>query len=517
MNALPLLAALAFAAEPTVSTEAPRLAGEERVHLSLISGPSVRSSTLREPQRTTAFSGPTPPAVQLYGAAWFLPFLGVTLEGAGEWFAVEGEGFDGQPTGKVPVAAYRGQLALAGRWRPGAGFALELSLGYALGLLPSVSAADGPLVSAPMFHHGPLLAAAVGLDRGWPVSARLRGAVAPLGWGRSEPTGEVTIGWYAVGAEVNVGRLSLLGAQWSAVADYDLRIASARTSNFEGAASVVHGLEQLTHRFGLGLRARIFGAGERGGSVVLPAPREGSLLGTVVSPEGHPIAGAQVELEGRALTADAQGQFKLEGLEARTFTVSAKAVDFKPGTATVTIAGGQESTVTVTLPRPSGPGTLVGTVKLKDPAGPAAEAQVTLAGKPPVKAGADGSFRIEAAGPGPVSVTVTYPGYLPVEEAVQVPPESTATLDVVLENKKPMARLRGRVVASEASFKATVTVVEAKQKLTVSGDGRFSLELPGGTYKVVVEAPGYITQSRVVNLADGDQTIYYFELRPALQ
>lgn len=504
------LLAVTAAAQPQVAAEAPRVAGEERVHLSLIAGPSFHTSKALETQLTTGYSGATPPAVELFGAAWFLPWLGVSLEGAAEWFSVGGDGFDGQPTGRVPVAGYRGQLALAGRLRPGAGFALELSLGYALGLLPSVSAADGPLVSRPMFHHGPLLAAAVGLDRGWPVSARLRGAVAPFGWGSSEPSGPTTVGWYAMGAEVNVGRLSLVGAQWSAVLDYELRIADA------AAPAQRYRLEQLGHRFGLGLRARFFPERAAGGEVAA-APREGSLLGTVVSPEGQPIAGAEVEVEGRALTTDAAGQFKLEGLEARTVAVSARATDFKPAAATVAIAGGQQATVTVVLPRPSGPGVLVGTVKLKSPAGPAAGAQVALAGQPPVKAADDGSFRLEGAGPGPVSVTVTFPGYLPVEEAVQVPPESTATLEVLLENKKPMAKLRGRVVASEAGFKATVTVVEAKQKLTVSGDGRFTLELPGGAYKVVIEAPGYITQSRVVNLADGDETIYYFELRPALQ
>lgn len=511
MNSLVLLclASLTATSEPQIEAEAPRLAGGERVNFSLIAGPSYRTSTAVEGGLRVDYGGAVPPQLKLGVAAYFLSWLGLVADGSAEWFGVEGTGFDGQGTGKVAVAAYSGSLAAALRFMTAIGLAIEVRLGYALGLLPSVSGADGPVVSTPLFHHGPLLAAALSLDRGWPVSAQLRGTIAPIGFGSSTPSGATdNLAWYGAGLELDFGRLSLLGALWTLVLDYEFRTVNG------AAAAAGYRLDQMSHRLALGLKGRVFGAAA---SARPPPPRDGGLFGRVVSPEGKPIAGAAVDVEGRALVADEKGEFRLDKLEPRAWTVAAQATDFKRASETVTVAAGGQATLTLVLPRPSGPGTLVGKVRLKDPEGPAADAVVTVAGKPPVRTAADGSYKVEQAGPGAVSVTVTYPGYLPVEEAVQVPPEAEATLEVKLENKRPLAKLRGRVTAGGRAFTATVSVVEAKRKLTVSGDGRFDIDLPGGSYKVVVEAPGYLTQSRTVNLADGDHTIYYFELRPSLQ
>ena len=499
------LASASLAAEPAVEVEVPRVSGEERIHISILSGPSIRSSRAEtgQPPRVN-YDGAVPPGVQLSITTWFLDWFGLSGDASGEWFSVQDA--PGSPN-RAQVAAYRGQLALAGRFMPILGLSLEARLGYALGLLPTVQYDAGAVVNAPMLHHGPMLAAAVGLDRGWPISARLRATVAPLGWGNSQPSGDAAVGWYQVGAEVGVGRLAALGAVWSAVVDYELGIAAA--SN----ARTSYSLEQMSHRFGIGIRARVFPAGARGPRAA--ATLTGALLGSVTTPEGQPIPDAQVQVEDKVLATDAQGKFKLEGLAPRSWNVSATAADFKPASAAVEVKGGAEATVQLVLPRPNGPGVISGSVRFKEPDGPAADAEVRIPGLPPVRTAADGTYRLERAGPGGVAVTVTYPGYLPVEEAVQVPPEGNATLDVMLANKRPMAKLRGRVTATDPSFKATVTVVEAKQKIAVSGDGRFALELPGGSYKVVVEAPGYLSQSRTVNLADGDQTIYYFELRPS--
>jgi hypothetical protein len=503
--ALTLLLATAAGAEASVEAEAPRLAGDERMHVALIAGPSFRTSKQVEGRLLTDYAGAVPPQLKLSVAAYFTSWLGVAVDGAAEWFSVGGAGFDGIEA-RVPVAAYSGSLALAGRFLTALGLCLEARLGYALGSLPSVSGANGALTAAPVLHHGPLLAAAVGLDRGWPITVQVRGVIAPIGAASSAVSAAGAAGWYGAGLELGLGRLSLLGAAWTAVLDYEFRAAfvDAKPSNYK--------LEQMSHRLALGLKARFYSASASPVRIA-PLVTTGTLLASVVSPEGQPISGAQLEVEGRALVADEKGQFKLEKLEARKWTVTANAPDFKPASASAEVVAGEEAKLTLVLPRPSGPGSLVGTVRLKAGDLPAADATVTVKGLPPVKTTADGAYRIEGAGPGAVAVTVVFPGYLPVEEAVQVPPERTATLDVKLENKRPMARLRGKVTASSADFKATVTIVEVKQKISVSGDGKFSIDLPGGNYKVVVEAPGYLTQSRVVNLADGDQTIYYFELR----
>ena len=72
----------------------------------------------------------------------------------------------------------------------------------------------------------------------------------------------------------------------------------------------------------------------------------------------------------------------------------------------------------------------------------------------------------------------------------------------------------GLVISSAAGpvAKATVRVVELKLKQAVKADGRFEVEVPGGKYTLVIEAPKHVTQTKQVEVADGDQAIFQIEL-----
>jgi hypothetical protein len=54
--------------------------------------------------------------------------------------------------------------------------------------------------------------------------------------------------------------------------------------------------------------------------------------------------------------------------------------------------------------------------------------------------------------------------------------------------------------------------VELKLKLEVKADGRFSAEVPSGKYTLIIQSPGFVTQTHVVEVSGGDQAIFHAEL-----
>jgi hypothetical protein len=66
--------------------------------------------------------------------------------------------------------------------------------------------------------------------------------------------------------------------------------------------------------------------------------------------------------------------------------------------------------------------------------------------------------------------------------------------------------VRGKPVA------ALLKIPEAQINTRTASDGRFHVRVPGGRYTVVFEAPGFVRQSKTVEVADGDQAIFYVDL-----
>jgi len=101
---------------------------------------------------------------------------------------------------------------------------------------------------------------------------------------------------------------------------------------------------------------------------------------------------------------------------------------------------------------------------------------------------------------------------------VQVPPEASATVTFTLKatGVRAKATVKGLVLGADGAVpKATVTLAEKKLTVKVKPDGRFELEVPGGRHTITIQAPGYVTQSKVLELADGDQAIFHLELEKA--
>jgi hypothetical protein len=249
-----------------------------------------------------------------------------------------------------------------------------------------------------------------------------------------------------------------------------------------------------------------------------------SVVGVVRGAQAQPLVGATVTAGSTKATTDENGRYELSGLAPGPATLTASAPGHKPATAQVIVTKGTPVERAFTLAPPTGPGRITGVVKALAPSqppgatepvgAPIANATVT-SGSASVTTNETGTFTLERVGPGPVKVKVTLQGYAAANEVVQVAPEATAQLDVMLEpvTARTKAKLRG-VISSAAGpvAKATVRVVELKVKQAVKADGRFEADVPGGKYTLVIEAPKHVTQTRVVEVADGDQAIFQIEL-----
>ncbi len=502
-----LLLALAIAAAVCAAApvEAP-VSGR----LSLSAGAALRDSRQDDGALPVRFSGFAPTHLSL-SLAYFIGHtpLGFTVDGGGEWFRATGKDLKGNAV-QVGESALRLGAAAVGRFKLGRGLTIEAQLGYAFGQLPALDASSGTaVVAAKVSHHGPMIAALFAYDGGGLLAASVRGRAAPFAVDASAPSGKLALGQYGAGAEVAVGRFSLGAFKVSPLVDYELSITQAGRDRF--------GLTFIAHRFGLGLRAVLPGP-ELPAEPTPPPSGPGVIRGRVLLSDGKsPGAGATVEVVGGGrLTADADGAFEVPATGPGKVTLRATATGYTAATQELDVPPGGEAVASLVLQRPTGPGSVRGVARITNPKGPAANVPIEVGGRV-FRTGADGAFVLTDVGPGPVKVVVKAPGFQPLEELVSVPPGAEATLELALTKlgQKSLATLRGLVRSTRgAPVPALVKVREAAANTRAGADGRFLIRLPGGKYTVVIEAKGYVTQTKSVDVGDGDQAIFHCDLEP---
>ncbi|MFT3712610.1 MAG: carboxypeptidase regulatory-like domain-containing protein [Archangium sp.] len=263
-------------------------------------------------------------------------------------------------------------------------------------------------------------------------------------------------------------------------------------------------------RFGLGFTLQQWVPDEE--KVVVPETPK-PLVGRVALQDGSPALDAKVSLDGtRSATTDANGRFTFDLVAAGPHHLDATKEGVTAASAELTMP--TTADVVLTLGAPTGPGRITGVVK--QPSGVLAGATLTaVEANVTVKSASDGSYALEKVGPGPVTVKVKADEFNDAEEVAQVAPGGVATLDFAMVPKAVavQATLRGLIRAKNGeAVKATVRVVELKLKLQVKADGRFSADVPSGKYTLIIEARGYVTQTKTVEVSGGDQAIFHTEL-----
>lgn len=437
--------------------------------------------------------GPQLLAMHLSGAFFPRKFFGVGFGLRSDVVRATEVGLmDAEPLAQQTVHGYATAVL---RWQPALLFGLEGHLGWWGGraaLIRPTTAPTGDFLAM----TGPVLGATFVFDPTPRFTAQLSGrfefSLATL----SGPA-------VTAGAQLRYGLVD--------VGPFELGVAG----NFEFSYAAWNGgpsntVNELGVRFGVG--PSLVSRRPAPPSVVTLATAP-SLVGSVTRTGGTPVSGATVTVGDRTTTTDVAGAFTLEGLPSGPVTVTASAPALRSASKQVVVTPGVSVEVTLTLEAKTGPGSISGTVRAA-PDKPLAGAKVT-SGSTTVTTSATGQYALTKMGPGAVKVRVTLDGYTPADEVVQVAAEANAELDVTLElaTQRSKAKIRG-VVSSAAGpvAKATVRIVELKLKQTVKADGRFEAEVLGGKYTLIIEAAKHVTQTRVVEVADGDQAIFQIEL-----
>ena len=219
----------------------------------------------------------------------------------------------------------------------------------------------------------------------------------------------------------------------------------------------------------------------------------------------------------RELQTDATGTLVAEDLEPGRYQADAAAAGFKPGTTSVTVTAGARARGALALEK-ARPTTGSLRVRALDPSthGPPPRAQVKMAGGV-YPLGDDGTVSIADLRPGAFSVMVSAPGYLTALEAgvVVAGQETSVEIRVFQEKKAEPATLSGSIRSTRGkSLPASLEIPELELRTRAGAEGRFSLRVDAGTYRVIITAPGFIGQTKTVTLKPGDQVIFNVDLHP---
>lgn len=511
-----VLAGAAWAGDPAASLE-----GQTRLDLDLTL--VSRDSTQRALGTTLKFGGwATPAYVRLAATHFIHPVFGVSADFGADLFGVHGVGF------RDSVNQFENAFTVAGgvvvRARPLDELSVEGQAGYLFAQFPTlgIGGAKDDVIADYVSFTGPHLGAQLryDFDLFGPVTAQAGGRWIPTALGVKVPGGSTQVSAWQL--QLNAG-LSYRAFRYGEMqvafgAGYEYAVAGAATGP---NGSPAYALLQRSHRFGLTVRTWLVpgGADLKGLDRSLPSG-PGRIDGVVVREGNVPIPGAKVEVPGKdpVLTRE-DGSFSVEKVPPGPVAMTVTAAGFKARAESVNVTPGGELKLTVTLQAPSGPGRVRGAAfaAAAQPGGARAPlADVTIQGpKGTVRAGADGTFTLDEVGPGPVQVKATLKGYKPAEEVVSVPPEGEAAVELTLvrESAKVLASMRGQVRTLRGKpVSALLKIPEAQISTRTGPDGRFTLRLPGGKYTVVFEAPGYVRQTKTVEVADGDQAIFYVDL-----
>jgi hypothetical protein len=250
------------------------------------------------------------------------------------------------------------------------------------------------------------------------------------------------------------------------------------------------------------------------------ADATGTVWVTLQPAASRPLRNPRVQIAGKEAPREASGAFRMEGLAPGLVRVSASAEGYHPREQQVRLEAGGQSSVLLPLERIPGPGSVRGLVLLqegRDGAGtPLAGVEVRLADQLVATSDTDGRFALPTVEPGPVSLKFTGAGLRPREEVVRVPPDAETSVEIVLHKAATLqAWMKGQVRSTTGRpLRATLKVVETRRVIRTRPGGDFEFRLPEGRYQVTFEARGHVPQTKVVDVAAGEQALFYVDLSP---
>jgi Carboxypeptidase regulatory-like domain len=481
---------------------------------------SGRDSKTQEGSFSATYGGFAPSYLRLDGA-WFRNdrSLGLMADVRLEWFRLSGSGLGGGDDGGSGVSLimvpFWGASGAAAEWTPTPWLRFEGALGYGGAVRPvtTYSPTQGALQAAFLSYHGPVLALGASATVKPPYFVELRATTLPVSFrgslaGMNARAGDLSLELRGGFAEFRYGGLRFLG-----LAEYEFHRAHGET----GDGWALH--SETSQRLGLAMRVTTF---DEAAPLLKPLVGPGWIRGKVLAQHSRaPIAGAEVVVPGAPpIRTDRWGEFVVPGVGPGPVSYEVRVVGYRTAAETVQVPPGGDVRRSLQLVRKTGPGTIRGRVLSRKDDGsgdpiPGADIRAQQGGATATSE-ADGSFTLEKVGPGPVTLVVNARNHQAVEEAVVVPPESDAQVQLLLAKAaaKSLASIRGQVRSAKGGdpVKALLQIREARVNARADRDGRFTLRVPGGRYTIIFSARGYVPQTKVVDLGDGDQALFYIDL-----
>jgi hypothetical protein len=146
-------------------------------------------------------------------------------------------------------------------------------------------------------------------------------------------------------------------------------------------------------------------------------------------------------------------------------------------------------------------------------------ASLSVPGRAEARADAAGQVLLEGLAAGPWEVTVAADGFRPEKVAVlAVAGQETAlAVSLALARQGPVyATLSGQVRSAREGqpLQAWLVIPEAKVRQRADARGSFQVQLKQGRYRVILSAPGHLTQTKVITVREGEQAIFNVDLFP---
>lgn len=170
---------------------------------------------------------------------------------------------------------------------------------------------------------------------------------------------------------------------------------------------------------------------------------------------------------------------------------------------------------------------LQGRITAAEGGAPIAGAHVTVTSDDPANpneraadSGADGSFTVTDLRPGRAHVLAKAVGYDDASAQTTLVDAATAArspvvVDLVMKKTIKPGQLRGLVRSFNGKpLAATIRVEPLGVETKTDADGTFQVDVPPGSYEVVVAAPGHAGQRRPVQVEENGVTILNADMRP---
>ena len=467
-------------------------------------GAAFRSGGYNDSGPGLTYSGTTEDDVELSARFFGHGYLGGVL-------CVQREGFS-LNAGGVKVTSgslLRAEVGPAGRIALGP-LQVELMVGYGFAQLPLFPPSALPVFAAAT-RHSLMLASRLHLDLPFGAMAEAHGefpiplSVKDSGGGNASSFG------FSAGASLGLRVARSDRVAYGVALDYAF-VRDTLTAADGSTAS------QRLNRVGL-----LFDVAWVDAPAASPAPKFGGLLVTVLSDTGAPLANATVTFragtEQYPVVTGPDGKAVKHELAPGPVVASVTAGGFLPAEAQGTVTAGQDTAVELRIKKePPKKGAVAVTFVDKENKAPLPKVVAKVGGGAELTADEGGKISVTDLPPGPVEIIATLPGYRPAQEVASVIAGQTSPVEVqmVKAQQKVLANIKGVIRSTDGGkpIAATLQIPEAQVKTRADARGEFSVKVVGGTYRVNISAPGYLTQNKVVTVKDGDETIFDVDLHP---